>query len=53
MTEHCKRLPSGVKTHTDSATLAARLNSLVKKARFVTDSAETIPQCPKAVLILF
>jgi hypothetical protein len=31
---------------------AARLNSLVKKARFVTDSAETIPQCLKAVLIL-
>jgi len=32
--------------------LAARLNSLVKKARFVIDSAETVRQCLKAVLIL-
>jgi len=32
--------------------LSARLNGLVKKARFVTDSAETIPQCLKAELIL-
>jgi hypothetical protein len=46
-----KNIPRRLKPMLTLALLTARLNSLVKKARFVTDSAETIPQRLKAVLM--